>query len=308
MRDLRFTETVVLNEFYYAPRNKNMKNKHFSLFCLFLIVSVIAIATPAHAASFDFSGVITDISFTEGRGLPDPGISVGDEYHGTVTYPLVFDFPSSITPGDPSVGTYVGFGQFIFLTLTVRDHTFVARPSHPVFITVTDGSARDGFVIESQVEQHEGLFRFEMSDPSGNAISSVALPAEFDLNLWQGDNFVTFRFDSGDPIGASIRLRGDIRQISETDADGDGVLGSSDLCPETPQGAVVNADGCSIDQLAPCNGPASGGTWKNHGQYVSAVTHVAEEFLAQGLISEEQKDATVATAAQTNCGSKVRAE
>ena len=90
----------------------------------------------------------------------------------------------------------------------------------------------------------------------------------------------------------------------EIDADGDGVFGSADLCPDTPAGAVVNSDGCSIDQLAPCAGPVSGGTWKNHGEYVSAVAQVSVEFLALGLISEEEQEEIVAAAAQSNCGSK----
>ncbi len=64
----------------------------------------------------------------------------------------------------------------------------------------------------------------------------------------------------------------------EIDVDGDGVFGSADLCPGTPAGAVVNSDGCSIDQLAPCAGPDSGGIWKNHGEYVSTVARVSVGF------------------------------
>jgi len=98
------------------------------------------------------------------------------------------------------------------------------------------------------------------------------------------------------PFNATFSLSG------ETDADADGIPDSLDLCPGTPAGAIVDAHGCSIDQLAPCSGPASGGTWKNHGQYVSAVAEAVEAFLAQGLISEEQADAIVSLAAQSNCG------
>src|SRR6266478_3738759 len=100
------------------------------------------------------------------------------------------------------------------------------------------------------------------------------------------------------PFNASFSLSG------ETDADGDGVGDSLDLCPGTPAGSVVNADGCSIDQLAPCAGPASGGTWKNHGQYVSAVAQAVNEFLAEGLISQSQADAIVGAAGQSPCGAK----
>jgi hypothetical protein len=103
------------------------------------------------------------------------------------------------------------------------------------------------------------------------------------------------------PFNAAFSLSG------ETDADADGVADSLDQCPGTPAGAIVDAQGCSIDQIAPCSGPASGGTWKNHGQYVSSVAQAAEAFVAQGLISEAQAEEIVAQAAQSNCGSVVKA-
>src|SRR4029453_4748363 len=89
------------------------------------------------------------------------------------------------------------------------------------------------------------------------------------------------------PFNAAFSLSG------ETDEDGDGIADSSDLCPGTAASAIVDANGCSIDQIAPCSGPASGGTWKNHGQYVSAVAQVVEAFLAQGLITDERADEIV---------------
>src|SRR5881396_2644631 len=74
-------------------------------------------------------------------------------------------------------------------------------------------------------------------------------------------------------IGTDITHQGPFNAAFSlsTDVDEDGVADSADLCPDTPQGAVVNADGCSVDQLVPCAGPASGGTWRNHGEYVSNV-------------------------------------
>src|SRR5881296_986892 len=100
------------------------------------------------------------------------------------------------------------------------------------------------------------------------------------------------------PFNAAFSLTG------ETDADEDGVSDSLDLCPGTVAGAIVDANGCSIDQIAPCSGPASGGTWKNHGQYVSTVAQAAEAFVEQRLISEAQAEEIVAQAAQSNCGAK----
>jgi hypothetical protein len=100
------------------------------------------------------------------------------------------------------------------------------------------------------------------------------------------------------PFNASFSLSG------ETDEDGDGVGDSQDQCPGTPAGSIVDANGCSIDQLAPCGGPASGGSWKNHGQYVSAVSQAAEAFLAQGLISEAQAEEIIGQAAESKCGTR----
>jgi len=102
------------------------------------------------------------------------------------------------------------------------------------------------------------------------------------------------------PFNAAFSLSG------ELDADLDGVPDSADLCPNTSQDTVVNADGCSIDQLAPCAGPASGGTWKNHGEYVSTIARAAASFVAQGLISDAERNAIVSNAAGSNCGAKVK--
>ena len=60
----------------------------------------------------------------------------------------------------------------------------------------------------------------------------------------------------------------------------------------------------SIVQPCPGEGPVSGGTWKNHGQYVSCVAKAAEADLNAGLITEDQKDAIVEQAAQSSCGKR----
>jgi len=59
-----------------------------------------------------------------------------------------------------------------------------------------------------------------------------------------------------------------------------------------------------IDELVPCDGPASGGTWKNHGQYVSSVAHAAQRLAREGCLSPQQKGKIVSAAARSNCGKK----
>jgi hypothetical protein len=154
------------------------------------------------------------------------------------------------------------------------------------------------------------FFRPEVQSSSGDFLW-LSAPKPTAPPLFTGDLQSWIRNDALAPdwlrIGTDITHQGPFNAAfslsGETDADADGVPDSLDLCPGTSAGAIVDANGCSIEQIAPCNGPASGGTWKNHGQYVSAVAQAAEAFLAQGLISEDQAEAIVAQAAHSDCGS-----
>jgi hypothetical protein len=83
------------------------------------------------------------------------------------------------------------------------------------------------------------------------------------------------------------------------DDDGDGVPNDRDQCPNTPASAVVNAQGCSIAQLCPCEGP-----WQNHSEYVQCVTERAGEFFAQGLIDENERKRITRAAARSDCGKR----
>jgi hypothetical protein len=92
--------------------------------------------------------------------------------------------------------------------------------------------------------------------------------------------------------------------VCDPDADNDGVPNENDLCPFTPLGEVVDpANGCSIDQLVPCEGPrGSTEPWKNHGEYVSNIAHNAQHFFKLGLISAKEKGMIVSEAAGSDCG------
>jgi hypothetical protein len=86
------------------------------------------------------------------------------------------------------------------------------------------------------------------------------------------------------------------------DSDGDGVFDDQDQCPDTPPGAVVDSQGCSLDQLVPCAGSLPGEAWKNHGQYVSAMEKATTDFYNQGLINMRQKEEIISAAARSGCG------
>ena len=87
--------------------------------------------------------------------------------------------------------------------------------------------------------------------------------------------------------------------ICDIDDDSDEVLDANDQCLYTVLGEIVNDTGCSIADLCPCNNP-----WKNHGAYVKCVAQTSEEFVAAGLITEEDKNTIVSLAAQSTCGHK----
>lgn len=89
---------------------------------------------------------------------------------------------------------------------------------------------------------------------------------------------------------------------SSQDDDNDGVLNDIDQCPNTAAGQPVDpANGCAIAQICPCSDP-----WRNHGQYVSCVSHAADDFYSRSIIDQALKDAVVSEAAQSSCGKKKR--
>lgn len=94
--------------------------------------------------------------------------------------------------------------------------------------------------------------------------------------------------------------------VCDDDIDNDAVVNMDDICPWTSSGEIVDpASGCSITQLCPCEGPMDqGASWKNHGKYVSCVTHAAYDFIGLGLIDEVTKNIYVSAAAQSSCGKK----
>jgi hypothetical protein len=177
-----------------------------------------------------------------------------------------------------------------------------------VTITVTFNPpialAADHYFFRPEVVLSSGGFLW-LSAPK--PIIAPGTPFLGDLQSWiRNDRLAPDWLRIGTDITAQGPFNAAFSLSGETDSDGDGVADSLDECPGTPAGSVVDANGCSIDQLAPCAGPASGGTWNNHGQYVSTVAHLSEEFLEQGLISQTLQEAIVAEAAQSNCGSKAK--
>jgi len=52
----------------------------------------------------------------------------------------------------------------------------------------------------------------------------------------------------------------------------------------------------------PCDGPAPGKKWKNHGAYVSTVSKVVQTYLNANIIVPEEAEQIMALAGSSNCG------
>jgi hypothetical protein len=65
---------------------------------------------------------------------------------------------------------------------------------------------------------------------------------------------------------------------------------------------TARLDPSVIAGLVPCAGPTTGGKWKNHGAYVSEMATATDALVAADLITEEEQDAYVSAAAQSDCG------
>jgi hypothetical protein len=197
-----------------------------------------------------------------------------------------------------------------------------ASPSSP---KVTIIEPNGGEVFLSGVHK----IRWEAHDPDGDTLTFLvqytpdgglswqgidfvrtqkAMEAQFDVNELIPGQQAMIRVTASDGINTAVDVSDSTFTVGfgDPDIDGDGVPNEKDLCGSTPPGVVVDpSNGCSIDQLSPCKGPwRTTSSWKNHGEYVSSVTKTAQSFFKQGLITQAQKAAIVAAAANSKCGKK----
>jgi hypothetical protein len=224
-------------------------------------VEIVAATRDSAAGSLSFNATVVSASFTAANSVV------------TGIHPS----PGQFTGGEGPVT-----GQEITITVTFNP---------PISLTA------DHYFFRPEVLLGSGNFLW-LSAPK--PIVSPGTPFMGDLQSWiRNDDLAPDWLRIGTdithqgPFNASFSLSG------ETDQDNDGVPDSLDQCPDTPAGSIVNSDGCSIDQLVPCDGP-----WKNHGEFVSTMAHVTKEFEQDGLITQGQRSALISEAARSDCGKK----
>jgi len=120
------------------------------------------------------------------------------------------------------------------------------------------------------------------SDDDGDGVGDSTDNCQYDVNPTQTDS---------DSDGAG--------NACDADLDGDGVIDADDACLPTPNGQIVNASGCSVAQLCPCDNG-----WKNHGAFVKCNAHATNAFVAAGLMTEAQKGEWMSYVGSSSCGHK----
>jgi hypothetical protein len=221
--------------------------------------------------------------------------------------------PTGTTPAVPFAPAVLGEG-----TSFIRNLPDLSTPDVPLTVTITANLDSSGCVWAVEDSPPFGWTVLSISD--GGSFDPVNLKVKwgfFNGPACGGSTHVVLSYSAVPPSNEAgtinfagqwglDRSLGPITGDTEihSDADGDGVADIADLCPETPHGNVVSADGCSIDQIVPCSGPSSGGTWKTHGEYVSAVGRITTEFLKHGLITRDQRNLILAQAVRSSCGQR----
>ncbi len=303
-----------------------MKNAKLNLLISSLIL-LCSIATPAHATTFSGTYQLT----------PTAGAIDGSTI--TVEAELISAFPSvqdmmdegfRTTGGDFAMQMFHFGSGWGFFDITPEPDNFVVidnngstfglngwtiysgNGQYSTIIAVWDTPPTqvtygcDDFCIVATLSNPIG-FEDEITDTDEDGLTDpeeTLLGTDINNPDTDGDGF-----SDGEEAAAGTNPL-DVNDSPFVDTDGDGVVEQDDLCPDTAEGALTDENGCSglqnVTSACSCDGPETGGTWKNHGQYVSCVAHAKNAQVQAGLLTEEEGDALTEAAGESQCGKKAK--
>ncbi|WP_228517725.1 thrombospondin type 3 repeat-containing protein [Aliidiomarina indica] len=193
-------------------------------------------------------------------------------------------------------GTLVGFQDAT--TTVAMTYPVSLNGNHVLEFLIFDGGGLAGGMF--RLETNTGT-TFIDSDGDGLSDAEELLLGTDPFNPdTDGDGFSDYEevMAGTDPL--------DPNDFPVVDADGDGVVDTDDLCPDTASGALVDQFGCSgaqnVANACDCDGSAADVPWRNHGQYVSCVAKAQNAEVNNGLLTEEEGSALVSAAARSSCG------
>lgn len=144
---------------------------------------------------------------------------------------------------------------------------------------------------------HEGSFTVVLATPRDAPIGYlIVLTAKMEAAPVADNDF--------DGVGNEKDNCRALYNTLQTDRDFDGVGDACDECPDTPSQAVVNAEGCSVSQLCPCDNPRGGTVW-TRGAYAKCVARAVRDLRRVGVMSRREAGVAVRRALQSGCGQTV---
>jgi hypothetical protein len=88
------------------------------------------------------------------------------------------------------------------------------------------------------------------------------------------------------------------------DADGDRVGDVCDQCADSDD-TLVNAQGCSVAQLCPCDAPTPTSSWTDQTEYLRCVARATRVLRREGQISRGESLGILRRALRSGCGRTV---
>lgn len=179
----------------------------------------------------------------------------------------------------PDGGFILGGGSY---SQPGRDRTAPHHGEYDFWVVRTDSNGNKLWDLSFGSGADEYLYSLQATRDGGFILGGSA-------NDWNAPDS-TFGFDDYHVI-----------KLGPEDCDSDGIPDLLDRCPSSPAGAIVNHHGCTLGQLAPCDGP-----WKNHAHYVLAVLAHLACFVESDLITPAHARQILRQAVKSNCGKRRR--
>jgi hypothetical protein len=244
--------------------------------------------------------------------LLTPGASVANINRVEVEIYHVFPVDSD-TNRTPAVVTRTNSPSDVEIDDATRDSLDNSLSANPIVVNAT-------FSVLNSVVNNINPSPNQLTGGEGPVMggTEVSITVTFDPPILLPDDHYFFRPEVGLSSGNFLWLSalgpplftGDLQSwIRNDNLAPDWSRIGTDITGQGPFNASFSLSGVTgaesiIDELVPCSGPATGGTWKNHGQYVSSVAHAAQRLASLGCINQNEKGKIVSAAARSSCGKK----
>lgn len=226
----------------------------------------------------------------------DPALAVGAPLNGS------FDVTAMPISSDYAVDAITGF-RLAGSNVSVTGSGFLQRLGTDQMAMVVDARVNGQPVLLSSGRRQPasgGEIRMQLASHkdarTAIRLTIVALPA-----LAGGSD------TDGDGIENELDNCRLVANPGQDDADRDGVGDACDLCADTPAGDAVRADGCSLGQRCPCDGPAPDRAWDSQRDYIQCVARELKTLRRRAHLSKSEIRLRLQDAVRSGCGRRVLA-